>query len=494
MRILDVRHEQTAAFAAEATGKLTRVPGPRRAHRRAGCDQRHQRDRAGAVRRARRWSSSAAAPRRTAGAAAASRSSTSRRSSPPITKGARTIPTAAEVADGFDEAFRLAGSSHRGPVFVDVPMDEFFNTGDRRRCPDGSRAARRRARHRRRRPDRPAARRRRAAGADPRHRRLGRRRRAGGARARRGRRHPRDHQRDGPRRGPRRPPAAGDQGARQGAEHAPTSSSSSARPLDFRLGYGVFGGKEGADAGSRRPRRRLPRPGLAARRRWPTRSPATCPRSSRGLAAALDAHATARSWKAWVEDLQATVQRGRGPRRGAAHGRGRPDPPGPHLRRAAPPAGRRRRRDRRRRRLRQLRRQVRRAAAARRLARPRALRLPRRRPRLGDRRPARPPVGAGRAAARRRRRRLLADGRRHAGPPRPAGGDGDGQQLRLGAGEGPDADDLRLRRRRRPRRSRPLRRGGPGARWRRGDGHRPARRSDRPSTAPSPRTRRTWST
>src|SRR5580765_2113242 len=27
MRILDVRHEQTAAFAAEATGKLTRIPG-----------------------------------------------------------------------------------------------------------------------------------------------------------------------------------------------------------------------------------------------------------------------------------------------------------------------------------------------------------------------------------------------------------------------------------------------------------------------------------
>ena len=45
-----------------------------------------------------------------------------------ITKGARTIPTAAEVAGGFDEAFRAAGSSHRGPVFVDVPMDEFFNT------------------------------------------------------------------------------------------------------------------------------------------------------------------------------------------------------------------------------------------------------------------------------------------------------------------------------------------------------------------------------
>ena len=27
MRLLDVRHEQTATFAAEATGKLTRRPG-----------------------------------------------------------------------------------------------------------------------------------------------------------------------------------------------------------------------------------------------------------------------------------------------------------------------------------------------------------------------------------------------------------------------------------------------------------------------------------
>ena len=27
LRLVDVRHEQTAAFAAEATGKLTRVPG-----------------------------------------------------------------------------------------------------------------------------------------------------------------------------------------------------------------------------------------------------------------------------------------------------------------------------------------------------------------------------------------------------------------------------------------------------------------------------------
>ena len=61
-----------------------------------------------------------------------------------------------------------------------------------------------------------------------------------------------------------------------------------------------------------------------------------------------------------------------------------------------------------------------------------------------------PPLGAGRAALRRRRGGHVADGRRHPGAPRPAGGDGLRQQLRLGAGEGPDADALRLRRRRRP--------------------------------------------
>ena len=47
----------------------------------------------------------------------------------PIAKLARTIPTADEVAAGMHEAFTAAGSSHRGPVFVDVPMDEFFNQG-----------------------------------------------------------------------------------------------------------------------------------------------------------------------------------------------------------------------------------------------------------------------------------------------------------------------------------------------------------------------------
>ena len=51
MRLLDVRHEQTAAFAAEATGKLTRVPGLAVLTAGPGRDQRRQRHRPGAVRR-----------------------------------------------------------------------------------------------------------------------------------------------------------------------------------------------------------------------------------------------------------------------------------------------------------------------------------------------------------------------------------------------------------------------------------------------------------
>ncbi len=47
----------------------------------------------------------------------------------PVTKQARTLHSAAEVAAGFDDAFTSARSSHRGPVYVDIAMDEFFNSG-----------------------------------------------------------------------------------------------------------------------------------------------------------------------------------------------------------------------------------------------------------------------------------------------------------------------------------------------------------------------------
>jgi acetolactate synthase I/II/III large subunit len=137
MRILDVRHEQTAAFAAEATGKLTRVPGLAVLTAGPGVT-----NGVSAIAQAQ----FAGSPMVVVGGRAPQNrwgsGSLQELDQPPIvasiTKSARTIPTAAEVTGGFDEAFRLAGSAHRGPVFVDVPMDEFFNQASAT-IPDGAR-------------------------------------------------------------------------------------------------------------------------------------------------------------------------------------------------------------------------------------------------------------------------------------------------------------------------------------------------------------------
>jgi len=126
MRLVDVRHEQTAAFAAEATGKLTRTPGLAALTAGPGVT-----NAVSAIAQAR----FAGSPMVVVGGRAPQNrwgmGSLQELDHPPIlapvSKLARTIPTAAEMAAGMDEAFAVAGSSHRGPVFVDVPMDEFFN-------------------------------------------------------------------------------------------------------------------------------------------------------------------------------------------------------------------------------------------------------------------------------------------------------------------------------------------------------------------------------
>ncbi len=125
---------------------------------------------------------------------------------------------------------------------------------------------------------------------------------------------------------------------------------------------------------------------------------------------------------------------------------------------------------------------------------PGPLRLPRRRPRPGDRREARPPRAPGLPAARRRRLRLLRDGVRHDGPPQPADRRGDGQQRHLGPRAPPDEVPLRLlARRRAPARRPATTRSSPPsaatASW-----CAPRTSSARPSTAPSPRASRRWST
>ena len=127
LRLLDVRHEQTAAFAAEATGKLTRVPGLAVLTAGPGVT-----NGLSAVAQAQFAGSpmvvvGGRAPQGRWGTGALQELD-----QPPIfapvSKLARTIPTAADVVDGMHQAFVTAGSPHRGPVFVDVPMDELFNT------------------------------------------------------------------------------------------------------------------------------------------------------------------------------------------------------------------------------------------------------------------------------------------------------------------------------------------------------------------------------
>ncbi|CAM4006444.1 acetolactate synthase [Janibacter anophelis] len=139
MRLLDVRHEQTAVFAAEATGKLTRTPGlavltagPGVTNGVSAITQAHF----------------SGAPLVVLGGRAASfswgRGALQEFDHPsvlgPITKRAATVGSVDKIADEVDEAFRLAAAPHRGPVFLDVPMDELFGDAEDRPVAAGTTA------------------------------------------------------------------------------------------------------------------------------------------------------------------------------------------------------------------------------------------------------------------------------------------------------------------------------------------------------------------
>ena len=311
MRLLDVRHEQTAAFAAEATGKLTRVPGLAVLTAGPGVT-----NGVSAIAQAQFAGSPMVVVGGRAPADRWGSGSLQELDQPPIvesvSKLARTLHTAGDVLAGVDEAFTAAGTSHRGPVFVDVPMDEFFNaaSGPAPTAHTGRRVE----------PDSDAIAQiagllagRVAAGADPRHRRVGRPRRGGGPAVRRGRR------------ASRRSPTAWAAASSPAATRCWSPRRAARRsgpadlvvvvgtPLDFRLGYGVFGGKR---LGAGRPRagrarRRLPRPGLGARqaRGLGVRRPRAV--SSTGCSRPWSA-APGRTGRAWVTELQDVVRATRG--------------------------------------------------------------------------------------------------------------------------------------------------------------------------------------
>jgi acetolactate synthase-1/2/3 large subunit len=129
MPILDVRHEQTAVFAAEATARLTRSPalavltaGPGVTNGVSAITTAHFNGSPVVVIGGRapdyRWGSG----------------SLQELDHPallgPITKRAWTEHAAAGVRGAVDEAFRLAGARHRGPVFLDVSLEALFGTAE----------------------------------------------------------------------------------------------------------------------------------------------------------------------------------------------------------------------------------------------------------------------------------------------------------------------------------------------------------------------------
>ncbi|HET6627927.1 MAG TPA: acetolactate synthase [Nocardioidaceae bacterium] len=140
MRIVDVRHEQTAVFAAEALGKLTRVPGLAVLTAGPGVT-----NGVSPIAQAQ----FAGSPLVVVGGRAPSNrwgtGSLQELDQPPIiapiSKLARTVHHVGDIATSVDEAFTVAGTSHRGPAFLDVPMDQFFDrasverpaVGDRKR-------------------------------------------------------------------------------------------------------------------------------------------------------------------------------------------------------------------------------------------------------------------------------------------------------------------------------------------------------------------------
>ncbi len=129
MPIIDVRHEQTAVFAAEATARLTRTPGfavltagPGVTNGVSAITTAHFNGSSVVVLGGRapdyRWGAG----------------SLQEFDHPalfgPITKRAWTEHSPAGVGRSVSEAFALAAASHRGPVFLDVSLEALFGQAE----------------------------------------------------------------------------------------------------------------------------------------------------------------------------------------------------------------------------------------------------------------------------------------------------------------------------------------------------------------------------
>lgn len=128
MPIIDVRHEPSAVFAAEAIGKLTRTPGLAVLTAGPGVTN-------GISPIAQAYFSGA--PLVVIGGRAADATwgagTLQEIDHTPllesITVSAATAHSLAAIAPMVDAAFTAASSPHRGPAFLDIPMDVFFDNG-----------------------------------------------------------------------------------------------------------------------------------------------------------------------------------------------------------------------------------------------------------------------------------------------------------------------------------------------------------------------------
>ncbi len=125
MPLVDVRHEQTAVFAAEGTAKLTRTPGLAVLTAGPGVT-----NGVSAVTTAHFNGSPLLVLGGRAPAYRWGTGSLQELDHPPllapVTKRAATITTTDMIAADVDAALTLATSPHRGPVFLDVAMDVVF--------------------------------------------------------------------------------------------------------------------------------------------------------------------------------------------------------------------------------------------------------------------------------------------------------------------------------------------------------------------------------
>ena len=129
LRLVDVRHEQTAVFAAEGTARLTRTPGlavltagPGVTNGVSAITTAYFNSSAVVVLAGRapdyRWGSG----------------SLQELDHPqlvvPVTKRAWTEHDTKRIAAAVDEAFRLATAPHRGPVFLDIAVEALFGPAE----------------------------------------------------------------------------------------------------------------------------------------------------------------------------------------------------------------------------------------------------------------------------------------------------------------------------------------------------------------------------